>query len=190
MAAASQMLPLGTPLPDFTLPDVVSQGTVSSRDFAGRPLVVAFICNHCPYVQHVRQGIADLGRFCDERGVAMVAISSNAVETHPQDGPVPMAQEARAAGYVFPYLFDESQSVAKAFRAVCTPEFYVFDKGGRLAYRGQLDDSRPGNSVATTGRDVKSALEALLADKAPSPDQSPSVGCSIKWKRNNAPDYS
>jgi peroxiredoxin len=189
MAATSQMLPLGTPMPSFELADAVSGRNVSSAEFAGKALIVAFICNHCPYVQHLRSELARFGRHCQERGVGMVGISSNDAAKYPQDAPGPMAEEARQHGYVFPYLFDESQDVAKAFRAACTPEFYLFDSSGKLAYRGQFDDSRPGNGKPVTGADLRRALDALLKGEEPDPNQVPSVGCSIKWKQGNLPGY-
>jgi peroxiredoxin len=183
------MLPLGTTLPAFSLVDTKTGRDVSSSEFAGRPLVVAFICNHCPFVKHVQTGIAELGRFCEERGAFMAAISSNDPASHPADGPAEMAEVARRVGYGFPYLFDETQAVAKAFRAACTPEFYVFDESMRLAYRGQMDGARPNNRVPVTGQDVKDALDALLAGNAPSLEQKPSVGCNIKWKSGTGPEY-
>jgi hypothetical protein len=176
-------------MPAFVLPDAVSEKDVSSAELAGKPAVVAFICNHCPYVQHLRAGLARLGGLCRERGVGMVAISSNDVAAYPQDGPGPMAEEARKSGYDFAYLFDESQEVAKAFRAACTPDFYLFDGAGKLVYRGQFDDSRPGNGKPVTGRDLEQAIDAVLGGRAPSPDQKPSIGCSIKWRAGNAPGY-
>ena len=186
-AIPSRTLPLGTPMPAFSLPDTVSGKTVSSAELAGKPGVVVFICNHCPYVKHVRGGLADLGRHARERGVGMVAISSNDITTHPDDAPDKMTAEARASGYTFPYLFDESQEVARAFRAACTPDLYIFDAQGKLAYHGQLDDSRPSNGLPVTGKDARAALDALLAGGAPSPDQRSSIGCSIKWKPGNEP---
>jgi peroxiredoxin len=184
MAVPSTMLALGTALPSFRLLDTVSGRIVSSDELGGRPSVVAFICNHCPYVKHIRSGLADFGRYCRERGVALVAVSSNDPVSHPEDAPDKMAVEAKTYGYEFPYLFDESQSVARAFDAACTPEFYVFDARGKLAYRGQFDEARPKNAVAVTGADVRAALDALLAGRVPNPDQKPSIGCSIKWKAN------
>src|SRR3954471_5419869 len=181
MAVQSSMLPLGTPMPPFSLPDAVSGRVVSSSELDGKPSVVIFICNHCPYVQHIRGGLAELGRFCQERGVGMVAISSNDVATYPADSPDMMKREAAGAGYLFPYLFDESQAVARAFRAVCTPDLYIFDAAGKLAYRGQFDDSRPKSATPVTGRDARGAVEALLAGRMPAPDQKASIGCSIKW---------
>jgi peroxiredoxin len=177
------MLPLGTQLPAFSLPDTANGGkTVASTALAGKPAVVIFICNHCPYVKHIRDGLAAFGRGCLEKNVAVVAISSNDVTTHPDDGPEPMAREAKAAGYVFPYLYDEDQSVARAFDARCTPDLYIFDAAGKLAYRGQFDDSRPGNGIAVTGRDARAAVDALCAGRAPAVDQKRSIGCNIKWK--------
>src|SRR5688572_20400902 len=182
MAVASNMLPLGTPLPRFSLPDTVSGKTVASSELAGKVSVVAFICNHCPYVKHIRTGLADFGRYAAERGVTLVAVSSNDPVSHPDDGPEQMALEARPAGYDSPYLFDETQDAPRPFNAACTPEFYVFDSAGKLAYRGQFDAARPKNDVPVTASDVRAAVDALLAGKAPNPDQIPSIGCSIKWK--------
>lgn len=176
------MLPLGTLLPEFSLPDTVSGNWVSSKDLTGKPSVVIFICNHCPFVKHIREGLASFGATCREQGVPIVAISSNDVLTHPDDSPEKMAVEARDAGYIFPYLYDESQQVAEAFRAACTPDLYVFDREGRLAYRGQFDDSRPGNRIAVTGRDARAAVLALLSGQSPGAEQTPSIGCNIKWK--------
>ena len=175
-------------MPPFSLPDAVSGRVVSSSELAGKPSVVIFICNHCPYVQRIRAGLAELGRFCRERGLGMVAISSNDVATYPADSPEMMKQEAASVGYGFPYLYDESQQVARAFRAACTPDLYIFDAGGKLAYRGQFDDSRPKNDVPVTGRDARTALEALLAGRMPAAQQTPSIGCSIKWKPGNDPN--
>jgi peroxiredoxin len=180
------MLPLGTPMPTFTLPDTASAELVSSTTLLGKPSVVFFLCNHCPYVKHIRAGVSELGRFCKERGVGMVAVSSNDVATYPADSPEAMAVEAKEAGYTFPYLYDESQEVARAFDAACTPDLYIFDAQGKLAYRGQFDGARPRNDVPVTGRDARAALEALLAGKAPSEDQIPSIGCNIKWKSTPA----
>lgn len=186
-ATPSTMLPLGTPLPSFSLPDVVTQQNVKSTDLAGSVAVVAFVCNHCPFVKHIRSGLADFGRYASERGVKLVAVSSNDVVGYPQDSPPKMVEEAKDAGYTFPYLYDESQDVAKAFRAACTPEFYLFDRDGKLAYRGQFDDSRPNNGQPVTGKDLRLAVEALLAGHTPSPEQKPSIGCNIKWRQR--PDY-
>jgi len=188
MAVASQALALGTPLPEFSLTDTVTSCAVSSSELAGKPAVVIFVCNHCPYVKRIREGLAAFGRVCAERGVAMVAISSNDPKTYPEDAPDKMRVEAKDAGYPFPYLFDESQAVAKAFGAVCTPDLYVFDARGLLAYHGQFDDARPKNSVPVTGTDARRAIDALLAGESPSSDQTPSIGCSIKWKPGNEPE--
>jgi peroxiredoxin len=178
----SNMRELGTPIPSFELPDTVSGRRVSSASLVGQPSVVIFICNHCPYVKHIRDGLAAFGRFCRERGVAMVAISSNDAVAYPDDSPEAMAAEATAAGYDFPYLFDETQDVARAFDAACTPDLYIYDARGLLAYRGQFDDSRPKTDAPVTGKDARAALEALLAGSSPSTDQKPSIGCNIKWK--------
>jgi len=183
-ATPSTMRTLGTPLPSFQLPDtrtgeVVSDGYLRS----GAPSVVAFICNHCPFVVHIRSGLVAFARYCQEAGVPLVAISSNDVKSHPQDGPGPMAAEAQRHGYTFPYLYDETQDVARAFDAACTPDFFVFDADGQLAYRGQFDGSRPSNQVPVTGADLKAAVGALLAGQTPNAEQKPSIGCGIKWKR-------
>jgi peroxiredoxin len=183
------MLPLGTPAPDFTLPDPSGQ-KVSLQDFAPAPaLLVAFLCNHCPFVKHVRSEFAALAREYQAKGVAVVAISSNDAVAYPQDGPEKMADEVRNFGYTFPYLYDESQAVAKAYHAACTPDFYLFDKSHKLQYRGQMDGSRPGNSEPVTGKDLRAALDAVLAGRTPATEQQPSVGCNIKWKRGNEPEY-
>jgi peroxiredoxin len=176
------MLPLGTLMPPFTLPDTVTGSLVSSASLQGKPAVVFFICNHCPFVKHIRAGISEFGRFCRERGVGVLAVSSNDARAYPADSPEAMAIEAKDAGYIFPYLYDESQAVARAFDAACTPDLYIFDARGLLAYRGQFDGARPRNDVPVSGRDARAAVEALLAGDAPSPDQVPSIGCSIKWK--------
>jgi peroxiredoxin len=184
------MLPLGTVAPAFSLPDVVSGKTVSLTDFASaKATLVMFICNHCPYVKHVRQGLADLCRDYQARGVACIGISSNDVANYPDDSPEKMKQEAAAAGYTFPYLFDETQAVAAAYQAACTPDFYVFDGQKKLVYRGQMDDSRPGNGVPVTGRDLRAALDAVLAGEPVSPEQRPSLGCNIKWSSGREPAY-
>jgi peroxiredoxin len=183
------MLALGTSAPDFRLPDTRGQ-MVSTADFKSAPaLLVLFICNHCPYVKHIRSGLADLGREYQKRAVAIVAINSNDAENYPEDSPERMKQEVKTAGYVFPYIYDEAQSAAKAYRAACTPDIFLFDKDRKLAYRGQFDDSRPGNGRPVTGRDLRAALDAVLAGKPVSEPQTPSMGCNIKWKAGNAPDY-
>jgi peroxiredoxin len=190
VAVNSTMLPLGTKAPDFRLPDTTAK-SISLKDLQGAPaLLVVFMCNHCPYVKHIRSGLAQLARDYLPRGVAMVGISSNDVANYPADSPAKMAEEAKNAGYLFPYLYDETQAVAKAYRAACTPDIYLFDKDQRLVYRGQLDDSRPSNNIPVTGKDLRAAIEATLAGKDVSPQQKPSIGCNIKWKPGNEPDYS
>ncbi|TAK95094.1 MAG: thioredoxin family protein [Verrucomicrobia bacterium] len=185
----STMLPLGTTAPEFQLPDP-SGKHFSLASFKDKPaLLVMFICNHCPYVKHIRAGLAQLAKDYQPRGVALVAISSNDAVSYPEDGPAKMAMEIKSAGYTFPYLYDEAQTTAKAYRAACTPDFFLFDRGRRLVYRGQLDASRPGNGIPVTGKDLRGALDAVLAGKAPSLMQTPSMGCNIKWKHGNEPDY-
>ncbi|MEX2181441.1 MAG: thioredoxin family protein [Gemmatimonadaceae bacterium] len=180
---ASTMLALGTVAPGFSLPNVVDGRSVSLDDYAtSDAFLVMFICNHCPYVKHVAAELARLGADYQPRKVAVVAISSNDIVSTPDDSPAEMAREAKRRGYTFPYLFDESQAVAKAYQAACTPEFYVFDKARTLVYRGQLDDSRPQNGVPVTGRDVRAALDAVLAGRPVEGEQIPSIGCNIKWK--------
>jgi peroxiredoxin len=183
------MLELGTPAPDFRLPDVTG-GEVSLAGLDPSPaLLVAFICNHCPYVKHIRDSFAGFARDYAAKGVTVVAISSNFAGTHPQDGPAEMRAEAGDAGYVFPYLYDQDQSVARAYRAACTPDFFLFDAERQLVYRGQYDDSRPGNGRPVTGADLRAAVDAVLAGKQPSAQQVPSMGCNIKWRPGNEPDY-
>lgn len=178
----STMAPLGMKAPPFSLQDTEAK-TVSLGDFEKAPvLLVAFLCNHCPYVQHVRHAFARLGRDYLQRGVAIVGINSNDATTYPEDSPARMIEEKRKAGYTFPYLYDETQNVARAYTAACTPDFFVFDKDRKLAYRGQMDDSRPGNEKLNDGADLRAALDALLGGGTPSADQKPSVGCNIKWK--------
>ena len=187
----SIMVALGTPAPVFSLPDTISGKTVSLADSAGtRALLVMFLCNHCPYVKHIRVPLAQLARDYQSRNVAIIAISSNDADRYPADGPVRMQAEAKEAGYPFPYLHDETQRVAKAYHAACTPDFFLFDRDRRLAYRGQLDDSRPGNGIPVTGKDLRAALDALLDGGAPASAQKPSMGCSIKWKPGNGPSDS
>jgi peroxiredoxin len=185
----STMLPLGTEAPDFRLPDTDGR-TVARDDFRDAPaLLVIFLCNHCPYVKHVRHELARLARDYQQKGVAVVGISSNDAAAYPDDRPEMMAREKAEVGYTFPYLYDESQEVAKAYRAACTPDFYVFDKRRALAYRGQMDASRPGNTIRVTGKDLRAALDAVLAGEPVPQDQRPSMGCNIKWKPGSAPDY-
>ena len=189
MLTASTMLALGTTAPDFRLPDTTGR-VVSRDDFkSASTLLVAFICNHCPYVKHIRSGLAVFAREYHGKGLAMVGINSNDAADYPEDGPKKMVEEAKAAGYVFPYLYDETQDAAKAYRAACTPDFFLFDSNQRLVYRGQFDDSRPGNTVPVTGKDLRAACDAALAGKPVPSAQKPSAGCNIKWKRGNEPNY-
>jgi peroxiredoxin len=186
---ASTMLPLGTQAPSFSLMNVDGR-TVSLPDFQGAPaLLVAFLCNHCPYVKHVAPAFASLAQEYQSKGVAVVAISSNDVANYPADSPEQMVHEAEERGYTFPYLFDDTQEVAKAYAAACTPDFYVFDKDQRLVYRGQMDASRPDSGIPVTGTDLRAALDAVLAGKPVPADQKPSIGCNIKWKAGNEPAY-
>ena len=190
VATPSTMLPLGTPAPDFTLPDVVSGKPVSLASFAGRrALLVMFICRHCPYVRHVEIELARIGRDYAGRDIGIVAISSNDADHYPDDAPAGLRSMASELGFSFPYCHDESQAAAKAYTAACTPDFFLFDAARRLAYRGQLDDSRPGNGKPVTGRDLRAAMDAVLAGRPAPDDQKPSLGCNIKWKPGNAPAY-
>ncbi len=187
---ASTMLALGTSAPDFQLPDVVSGETISLSTFAGKKaLLVIFLCEHCPFVKHVQDELANLGKDYVSQNVGIVAISSNDVEKYPDDAPDRLKAMAKTVGFPFPVCYDESQAIAKAYTAACTPDFFLFDSGFKLAYRGQLDDSRPGNDKPVTGQDLRAAIEALLADQAIETDQKPSIGCNIKWKPGNAPNY-
>lgn len=190
VAVESTMLPLGTPAPDFSLPDPA--GVVHTLDsVAGDSpaLVVAFICNHCPYVKLLADKLAEVGNGFADRGVAVVAINSNDAESYPDDSPQAMADEVGLRGYRFPYLYDEDQSVARSYRAACTPDFFVFDGDRKLAYRGRFDEARPGNGQEVTGADLTAAVERLLAGEGPGPEQTPSMGCNIKWKSGNEPDW-
>ncbi|MGH9326423.1 MAG: thioredoxin family protein [Terriglobia bacterium] len=188
-ATPSTMLPLGTKAPNFNLPE--PQGKiVSSDDFKGAPaLLIVFICNHCPYVKHIRAEFAELAEEYQAKRVGIVGINSNDFENYPDDRPEKMAEEIKQVGYTFPYLYDENQEVAKAYRAACTPDFFLFDGNRSLVYRGQFDDSRPGNAHPVTGSDLRAALDAVLARRVVPPQQKPSLGCNIKWKRGNEPDY-
>ena len=186
----STMLPLGTSAPNFALPDAVTGKTVSLADFKNSSaLLVAFICNHCPYVKHVQAGLTQMAKDFQARGVGVVGISANDVMNYPDDRPEKMREEARRAGYTFPYLYDESQSVARAYRAACTPDFFLFDGAHRLVYRGQMDDARRANSLPVTGASLRATVDAVLAGQAVSPQQIPSLGCNIKWKPGNEPEY-
>ncbi len=175
------MVALGTACPDFSLPDTVSGRTVVRADYSGKPLLVMFICNHCPFVVHVADELARIGRDYGHR-LGIVAICSNDEASHPADGPGQMTDEAKRRGYTFPYLHDATQQVARAFDAACTPDFFLYDGSHRLVYRGQLDDSRPGSADPVSGRDLRTALDAILAGSAPSAQQRPSMGCNIKWR--------
>ncbi len=186
----STMLALGTSAPGFSLPEPATGDMVSLSDFHGAPaLLVVFLSNHCPFVKHLADHFAGVAAEYQRRGVAVVGINANDVTTHPDDSPAKMKEEVARRGYTFPYLFDESQEVAKAYRAACTPDFFLFGAEGRLAYRGQYDASRPSLGVPVTGGDLRAAMDALLAGEAPSAEQIPSVGCNIKWRAGNEPEW-
>ena len=186
----STMLPLGTPAPDFHLPDVVSGTTVSLGKFAdAKALLVMFICAHCPFVKHVQAELAKLGQDYAGKGVGIVAISANDVANYPNDAPDKLKAMAQQLGFTFPLCYDETQETAKAYTAACTPDFFLFNAQQQLVYRGQLDDSRPGNDQPITGKDLRAAIDAVLADHEVSTQQKPSMGCNIKWKPGNEPDY-
>lgn len=186
----STMIPLGSKAPDFQLPDTVSSKTISLDTFANQPaLLVMFICQHCPFVKHVKEELARLGKDYADRGLGMVAISANNVETHPDDSPGNLKAMAEELGFNFPFCYDESQETAKAYTAACTPDFFLFDDQRKLVYRGQLDDSRPGNDQPVTGKDLRAAIDAVLTGKQVNPNQKPSIGCNIKWKPGNEPPY-
>lgn len=184
----SSMLALGTPAPDFDLPDVTTGRRYTLADFADRKaLLVMFICRHCPYVVHVQAELARIGRDYQGCSVGLVAISANNVATHPGDAPEQLRRQAEELGFVFPYLYDEAQTVARAYTAACTPDFFLFDRERKLVYRGQLDGSRPGNGQPVTGVDMRLAIDAVLAGTPVRPDQRPSIGCNIKWKPGMVP---
>jgi peroxiredoxin len=184
------MLPLGTLAPDFALPDAVSGKIVSRADFRKSPaLLVAFLCNHCPYVKHIQPGLTQMAKDLQARGVGVVAISANDVANYPDDSPDKMREEAQRAGYTFPYLYDESQSVARAYRAACTPDFFLFDGAQKLVYRGQMDDARRANNLPVTGASLRAAVDAVLAGQPVDAKQIPSLGCNIKWKAGHEPEY-
>ena len=186
----STMLPLGTKLPAFSLKDAVTGKTVTERDTGGKKAtLVMFICNHCPFVQHVMDQLGRVAGDFISKGAGVVAINSNDVSSYPQDGPDHMKKLAVSEGWRFPFLLDDTQAVARAFKAACTPDFFLFDADGKLVYRGQLDDSRPGNKIPVTGKDLRGALDAVISGKPPVKDQKPSIGCNIKWKRGNEPPY-
>ena len=187
-ATASTMLDLGTVLPPFRLRDLDGKA-VTSHDFSSaKGVLVAFLCPHCPFVRHIRTEFAQLAADAQRRGLAVIAVNSNDVTAFPEDGPEGMRAEVKEAGYTFPYLFDESQDVAKAFHAACTPDLFLFDGRSRLVYRGQFDDSRPKSDIPVTGKDLKAAIDAVL-DGTPMPVQRPSLGCNIKWLKGNEPEY-
>lgn len=186
----SQMIDLGTEAPNFSLPDVVSGNHVSLDNYPdAKGFMIAFICNHCPFVQLIRHEFARYGREYSDKGIAVIAINSNDIQAHPEDGPDAMRDDARRFGYKFPYCLDEDQSVAKTYQAACTPDLYLFDANRKLVYRGQFDGARPGNDTPVTGADLRAATDALLAGQAIPADQKASLGCNIKWKPGNAPDY-
>ena len=187
---ASTMLPLGTKAPDFQLPDVVSGKTISLETFAGRQaLLVMFICRHCPFVKHMQAELARIGKDYGSSGIGIVAISTNDAAKYPDDAPDKLKEMAQQLGFTFPFCYDESQETAKAYTAACTPDFFLFDTNQKLVYRGQLDDSRPGNEQPITGKDLRAALEAVITSQTVNPDQKPSIGCNIKWKPGNEPAY-
>jgi peroxiredoxin len=183
------MLALGTAAPDFSLSDIEGK-TVSVTDFKEAPaLLVIFMCNHCPFVKHILSGLVELIKEYQAKGVAVVGINSNDVESFPEDRPEMMAKVAKQAGFTFAYLYDETQEAAKAYRAACTPDFFLFDKERTLVYRGQMDDSRPGNDIPVTGADLRAAIDSVLEGKRVCDEQKPSIGCNIKWKQGNEPEY-
>lgn len=182
-ATPSTMLPLGTAAPDFSLPDTLSGNVINLADYrSDKATVIMFICNHCPYVKHVQHELVNVANDYQPKGVVFMAISSNDIDAYPEDAPDKMQEFAETVGFSFPYLFDETQEVAKAYAAACTPDLYVFDNDLKCVYRGQLDDSRPRNDVPVTGKDLRSALDAILAGEQPDPNQKPSMGCNIKWR--------
>ena len=184
------MLALGTSAPAFSLPDAVSGKTITPDTIArGKGLLVMFLCPHCPYVKHVQAGLAKMLKEYGRSGLSMVAISSNDAAQYPEDGPDGLRAQAAELGFAFPYCYDETQAVAKAYRAACTPDFFLFDAGRKLAYRGQMDGSRPKNDTPVTGSDLRAAIDAVLAGRAVSAEQRPSIGCNIKWKPGNDPGY-
>ena len=185
----STMLELGTQAPPFALSEPATGNTVSLQDYAGAPVVVAFICNHCPYVKRIKEGLSVFAREYAGRGLGFVAINANDVTTYGDDSPEKMIADVKQFGYEFPYLFDDDQTVAAAYQAACTPDFFLFDASHKLVYRGQFDDARPNNDVPVTGADLRAAADAVLAGNAPSADQKASLGCNIKWKTGNEPAY-
>lgn len=187
---ASTMLALGTAAPEFQLPDVVSGETISLATFFGsKALLLMFICQHCPFVKHVQAELAKIGHDYGDRPLDIVAISANDVANYPDDSPQKLKQMAQELNFNFPVCYDESQSVSKSYTAACTPDFFLFDSANKLVYRGQLDDSRPSNGIPVTGQDLRQAIDAVLQDRAIDFEQKPSIGCNIKWKPGNEPDY-
>lgn len=186
----STMLPLGTMAPDFSLLEVVSGQTLTLKDVTGeKGLLVMFICRHCPFVKHIQDQLAQLGKDYQSQGLGIVAISANNAVSHPDDAPDKLREMAEKVGFVFPFLYDETQAIAKAYKAACTPDFFLFDSETKLVYRGQLDDSRPGNDQPVTGKDLRTAIDLVLAGQPIPPDQKPSIGCNIKWKPGSEPNY-
>ena len=187
---ASTMLSLGTKAPDFQLPDVVSGETISLSTFAGKKaILVMFICRHCPFVKHLQEELAQLGKDYLQKDLGIVAISANDVKNYPDDGPDLLKRMATELDFKFPLCYDESQEIAKIYTAACTPDFFLFDDERKLFYRGQLDDSRPSNGIPVTGKDLRNAIDTVLAGKPFTEEQKPSIGCNIKWKLGNEPDY-
>jgi peroxiredoxin len=182
------MKELGTPAPDFSLPDSTGK-TIAKSDFAGKPLLVVFICNHCPFVRHIGNALGELTADYAKKGIGVVLISSNDIEAHPEDAPAEMPAFLREFGIAVPYLYDESQEVAKSYEAACTPDFFLFDSEHTLVYRGQFDSARPGNDEPVTGADLSAAVDAVLQGQPPLTDQKPSMGCNIKWKPGNEPAF-
>ena len=186
----STMLPLGTTAPNFNLVDVASGQTITLQTFKDKKaLLVMFICVHCPYVKHIREEIARIGRDYRDKSLGIVAVSSNDIKAHPEDSPDSMKQMAKELGFTFPFCYDQTQDIAKAYHAACTPDFFLFDRERKLVYRGQLDDSRPQSNIPVTGRDLRAAIDAVLSGQSVNPNQKPSLGCNIKWKAGNEPDY-
>ena len=189
VATNSTMLPLGTKAPEFSLPDTEGK-TVSLSDFKdARAVLIIFMCNHCPFVKHIINELVKLIKEYQRKGVAAAGYQFKHVESHPEDSPEMMAKTVKEKGFTFAYLYDETQEVAKAYKAACTPDFFLFDKDGKLVYRGQMDDSRPGNGVPVTGKDLRAALDAVLKGGKVPAKQKPSMGCNIKWKKGNEPEY-